>query len=76
MTVDIDVDDEPRTFDVPEDLQKALAADVEAASAYGGMSYSHRREYVDWIAEAKRPETRRRRIERTLERLRGGKTQP
>jgi uncharacterized protein YdeI (YjbR/CyaY-like superfamily) len=39
------------------------------------MSYSHRREYVDWIAEAKRPETRRRRIERTLERLRAGKTQ-
>jgi Bacteriocin-protection, YdeI or OmpD-Associated/Domain of unknown function (DUF1905) len=75
VTVEIDVDDEPRTVDVPEDLQKALAADAEAAAAYEGMSYSHRREYVDWIVEARRAETRRRRIEQTLERLRAGKTQ-
>jgi uncharacterized protein YdeI (YjbR/CyaY-like superfamily) len=75
VTVEIDVDDEPRTVDVPEDLQKALAVDAEAAAAYAGMSYSHRREYVDWMAEAKRAETRRRRIEQTLERLRAGKTQ-
>ena len=75
VTVEIDVDDEPRTVDVPEDLQKALAADAEAAAAYEGMSYSHRREYVDWIVEARRAETRRRRIEQTLERLRAGKTE-
>lgn len=71
VTVEIDVDEEPRTVHVPEDLRNALAADAEAAAAYEGMSYSHRREYVDWIADAKRAETRRRRIEKTLERLRG-----
>jgi uncharacterized protein YdeI (YjbR/CyaY-like superfamily) len=39
------------------------------------MSYSHRREYVEWISEAKRADTRRRRIAGAIECLRDGKTQ-
>ena len=38
------------------------------------MSFTHRREYVEWIEEAKRPETRARRIAGTLERVRKGAT--
>jgi Bacteriocin-protection, YdeI or OmpD-Associated/Domain of unknown function (DUF1905) len=75
VTVEIDVDDEPRTIEVPEDLREALAADPEAAAAYEEMSYSHRKEYVDWISEAKRADTRRRRVAGAIERLRDGKTQ-
>jgi uncharacterized protein YdeI (YjbR/CyaY-like superfamily) len=38
--------------------------------AFESLSYSHRKEYADWIVEAKREETRRRRAAETLERLR------
>jgi uncharacterized protein YdeI (YjbR/CyaY-like superfamily) len=39
------------------------------------MSYSHRKDYVDWIKEAKREETRRRRIAKAVEMIRKGKPQ-
>ncbi len=56
--------------EVPPDLADALAADAAAQAAFEALPASHRREYVQWIGEAKRAETRARRIERTLERLR------
>ena len=43
-----------------------------AGDAFAKLSYSHRREYVDWVEEAKRPETRARRIAATVERVREG----
>ena len=39
-------------------------------TAFDSLSYSHRKEYVDWVAAAKRPETRDRRIEKMREKLR------
>jgi hypothetical protein len=75
VIVEIEADDELRTVDVPDDLGRALAGDPNANAAFGELSYSHRKEFVDWIAEAKRKDTRGRRIEKTLERLRAGKTQ-
>ena len=70
-TVDIEVqlDTRPRKVIVPDDLAAALAGDVDAAETFEALSFSHRREYVDWITEAKRDETRARRIQQTLERL-------
>jgi len=41
---------------------------------FAALSYSHQREYVQWIGEAKRPDTRRRRIDQTVERLRADQT--
>jgi hypothetical protein len=73
VSVELESDDEPRTVDVPEDLQAALAGDTEAAAAFERLSYTHRREYVEWITEARREETRARRIAKTVERLREGK---
>ena len=70
--VAIAVDEEPPTVEVPSDLAAALAADPEAASAFDRLSFTHRREYVDRIAEARRPETRARRVAGTVERVRGG----
>jgi len=70
--VAIAVDDEPRTVEVPGDLAEALAADPEAAAAFDRLSFTHRREYVNWIAEARKPETRARRVAGTVERVRGG----
>ncbi|CAA9532970.1 MAG: hypothetical protein AVDCRST_MAG67-4489 [uncultured Solirubrobacteraceae bacterium] len=58
------LDTEPRTVDVPDDLAAALAVDAIAQERFAAMSYSHPREYVDWIEEAKRPQTCARRIGR------------
>ena len=75
IEVERQADEEVRAIDVPGDLALALEGSPEAKAAFDALSYSHRREHVDHIGEAKRPETRQRRIERALERLRAGKTQ-
>jgi uncharacterized protein YdeI (YjbR/CyaY-like superfamily) len=67
------LDDERRVVDVPAELEASLARDAVARGAFERLSDSHRKEYVQWIEEAKREETRRRRIERTLELLREGR---
>ena len=51
---------------VPHDLQIALHDDPAAGAAFEALPYSHRREYVDWILEARRLETRARRVEQAL----------
>ena len=75
VKVSIEVDDAPRVVDVPDDLAAALAGDPAVAAAFDGLSYSHQSEYVEWIEEAKKPETRARRIGKAVERLREGKPQ-
>jgi Bacteriocin-protection, YdeI or OmpD-Associated/Domain of unknown function (DUF1905) len=76
VTVELELDLEPRTVEAPDDLRAALAGDEAAAAAFDRLSYTHRREYVEWITEAKRDETRARRLAKTLERLRQGKPPP
>jgi hypothetical protein len=68
IAVTLVVDDAPRRVDVPDDLRAALA-EANLQSRFDALSYSHRREYVQWIEEAKRPATRQRRIEQTVERV-------
>ena len=74
-TVDFDLerDERSRSADVaiPAELVAALAADPAARAAFDALAPSHRREYADHVAEAKRPETRERRATQTIERLRG-----
>jgi uncharacterized protein YdeI (YjbR/CyaY-like superfamily) len=60
-------------IEVPADLVKALAADPVAQRTFDGFAPSHRREYVEWITEAKREATRARRIATTIAWLREGK---
>lgn len=67
--VTIAVDREERTVELPTELAAALRDDAEAAARYTGLSYSHRREYAEWVGEAKKQETRDRRAARTIERL-------
>jgi uncharacterized protein YdeI (YjbR/CyaY-like superfamily) len=52
---------------IPEDLAAALDQNKAAAKAFHRFSPSHRREYIEWIVEAKRAETRRKRVATTLE---------
>jgi bacteriocin resistance YdeI/OmpD-like protein/uncharacterized protein DUF1905 len=67
LTVVVCNDDAPREVEVPDDLAEALGRDDVARASFDGLSFSHKREYVDAINEAKRPETRARRIERTIQ---------
>lgn len=58
----------PRVVEVPPDLAAALAQTPGAKAAFDALSYSHQREYVMWIQEAKRVQTRGDRVARTVER--------
>ena len=69
MTVVVRNDDAPREIEVPDDLAEALARNGAARAAFEALSFSHRREYVDAINQAKRPETRVRRIGWTIDQL-------
>jgi hypothetical protein len=62
VTIEIGRDDAPRTVDVPEDLAAALAAEPGLRAAFDAMSFTHRREWAEVVEDAKRPETRTRRI--------------
>ena len=72
VRVAMELDTEPRAVRVPADLRAALRANEAAGNAFARLSFSHRREYVEWVEEAKRPETRTRRIAATVERVRKG----
>lgn len=72
VAVVMELDTEPRRVRLPNDLARALA-NAEAKDAFARLSFTHRREYVEWVRDAKRPETRRRRIEQTVERVRAGR---
>ncbi len=65
----IEPDNEKRSVAIPEDLATALAKNKKLMAVWEKMSYTHKREYVDSIEKAVRPETRRRRIEKTLDAL-------
>jgi uncharacterized protein YdeI (YjbR/CyaY-like superfamily) len=57
---------------VPDDLAETLEAHPEQRAAFEMLPPSHRREYVTWIEEAKKPETRAKRIAKAVEMLREG----
>lgn len=56
----------------PADLAEALAKSEAASALWGTMAPSHRKEYVGWIEEAKRAETRARRVEKAIEMMATG----
>lgn len=60
---------------VPADLKRGLAANAKAATTFKNFAPSHRRAYLDWIADAKLPATRERRLQTTLKWLAEGKPQ-
>lgn len=72
VQVTMEVDPEERKVDVPEDLNAALDTHALARAAFDKFSYSHQKEYVDWITSAKKPETRQRRIESAIEKIEQG----
>ncbi|KAA9159758.1 DUF1905 domain-containing protein [Amycolatopsis acidicola] len=70
VDVELRPDTEPREVEVPADLASALAGDTEARGFFESLSYSHKRAYTLWIDDAKKPETRQRRVTQALQMLR------
>ena len=68
----IEEDARPRVVEVPHDLATALASHPEASEGFEQLSFSHRREYVRWIEEAKRSDTRASRIAEAVDMLSRG----
>ncbi len=66
VQVEFVLDDAPRTVIVPADLETALRRAPAAVKSFASFSYSHKKEYVDWIESAKKPETRANRIEKAV----------
>ena len=60
-------------FTVPQDLRAAIDAVPPAKATFDGFSPSCQREYVEWVTEAKRDETRAKRLAQTIEWLAEGK---
>ena len=73
VDVDIEPDTAPREVEVPPDLTDALAGDDAARAAFEGLSYTHRKEWVRWVEEAKKADTRATRLAKTVEALHAGK---
>jgi Bacteriocin-protection, YdeI or OmpD-Associated/Domain of unknown function (DUF1905) len=73
VTVTIEPDTESRLVEVPVELKKAFQTEKEAKAFFEKLSYTHQKEYVAWINEAKREETRQNRIAKTIEMLKNGK---
>ena len=63
-------------IEVPDDLARALKKDRAASQTFEGLSYTHRKEYSQWVQDAKKPETRQRRVDKTIEMLRAGTKHP
>ncbi len=76
LAVEMDRDDAPREIELPPALTAALVRDQAARAAFDALSFTHRREYARWIAEAKRDETRERRTSKALEMLKTGVRTP
>ena len=71
LEVEIVLDDQPRVLEIPPDLQAALDAAPAAKAAFEKLSYSNKRRHVEPILAAKAPETRARRIEKSVAELGG-----
>jgi hypothetical protein len=73
VDVNIELDSEPRTVDVPADFAAALNAEPRARATFDGLSNSNRGWHVSSIEGAKTDETRQRRIAKSIDTLREGR---
>jgi len=69
IEVEVEEDTELRQVDIPQDLKDALADHPQALATFMRLSYTHQKEYVRWIEEARRAQTRQSRVAQTVEKL-------
>ena len=66
VRVELEMDSIPHEVEIPEDLMITLARNPVAEARFDKMAPSHKKEYVDWIESAKKPETRSSRVEQAI----------
>jgi hypothetical protein len=69
VTVTLVRDTARRTVSLPKELRTALARNLTARVAFAKLSYTHKREYAEWVAEAAQDVARRKRVKKTIEKL-------
>ncbi|WP_116950003.1 YdeI/OmpD-associated family protein [Jiangella endophytica] len=69
LDVEIELATEPAPVAVPDDLRAALSDAPEAQAFFAGLTSSQQRGYTEWIEQAKKSETRQRRLEQAVEAL-------
>jgi hypothetical protein len=72
VSVVMQLDEEKRTVEIPAWLKKTISADAKAKAAWQKLSFTHQKEYARAIAEAKREETREKRVAQMMHNLRTG----
>ncbi|MBI5945017.1 MAG: DUF1905 domain-containing protein [Chloroflexi bacterium] len=73
IKITVEADTEPRVVEIPAELKKAFKVEKEAKKFFDRLAYTHQREYVMWINEAKKDATRQSRILKTIEMLKQNK---
>ena len=66
LRVVIELDDAPRTVTPPKELAAAMTQDAKARAAWEALSFTHKKEHAEAIEDAKKPETRARRVEKAI----------
>lgn len=73
VRVELEKDEEERLIELPDDFKNALERNKDAGGFFEKLSYTKKKEYIQWILEAKKGDTRSSRLEKTIILLREGK---
>jgi hypothetical protein len=73
ITIELALDATPRIVELPADLARAIARDEKAIAAWEALSFTNKKEMARSLEEAKRPETRQRRLAQAVESLRSAR---
>ena len=73
VSIELEEDLEQRQVEIPAYIEQALVANPIAQGHYNGLSYTHQKEYIRWVTEAKREQTRQERLLKMIELLKQGK---
>lgn len=67
VDVTLEIDTTPRTVETPPDLKEALGKHPKAAARYEALAFTYRKEFAKWITDAKKMETRERRLRKAIQ---------
>lgn len=73
IEIEVEEDTEPRVVAIPEDVSAAFKGAPEAGAFFEKLAHSHKKEYIDWIEDAKREQTRQGRIDKMIDLLKAEK---
>jgi hypothetical protein len=73
VAVELERDDAPRELQLPAELAAVLASGPELRALFDALAFTHRREYAEWVGEAKRQVTRDDRAQKAAQMLRDGR---